>query len=65
LNLEGNLLKLKSVQELFLSMSMKPAIISLNVSANNLGDVVCEDIKNFLMNCYTIKELYLRWNKIT
>lgn len=46
-------------------MSLKPAIISLNVSANNLGDNVCEDIKNFLMNCYTIKELYLRWNKIT
>ena len=46
-------------------MTEKPAIISLNISNNNITDKSCSTIKEMLLYCYTIREFYIRGNNIT
>jgi len=43
----------------------KVGLVSLNLSKNVITDLSCNIISDMLSKNYTIKELYLRWNKIT
>ncbi len=54
-----------SIIQLCETISVKPGIININLSKNNVTDLACNAIKQMIIGSYALKELYLRWNKIT
>ena len=46
-------------------MSARPKLKTLNVSKNYITDKSCPSIAKMIVDCYTLAELYVKWNKIT
>ena len=54
-----------TVIDLCNSISLKQGLIVLNLSNNKITDKSCNSIQNMLLKNYSLKEFYIRWNKIT
>ncbi len=64
LNLKGNNIKDEGISNLSRAISENKILKSLNLSKNELTDECTKELRKIIENSH-LRELYLRWNKIT